>query len=314
MALFGFPTQKTQAAPSQGTSDFIIDVGVADFEDRVLKASMTKPVIVDFWAPWCGPCKQLMPVLETEINAAGGDVILAKVNIDENPELAQALRIQSVPTVMAFFQAQPVTGFTGARPQSDIKNLIGQLVKLARSAMPDALDIPKSLQEAATFLATGQVMEAQELYMHVLAQDEINAPAYVGLVRCLIEADAVDQADEMVLNAPDDIAKSPDFAAAKTALTLAKGAGEAKKRLTPLMDSVEKSPENYQARFDLAGAQFAAGERAQAIENLLYILQKDRGWNDDAARKELLKFFEAMGFADPLSIDGRKKLSRILFS
>ncbi len=314
MALFGFPTQKTQAASSQGTSDFIIDVGVADFEDRVLKASMTKPVIVDFWAPWCGPCKQLMPVLETEINAAGGDVILAKVNIDENPELAQALRIQSVPTVMAFFQAQPVTGFTGARPQSDIKNLIGQLVKLARSAMPDALDIPKALQEAATFLATGQVMEAQELYMHVLAQDEINAPAYVGLVRCLIEADAVDQADEMVLNAPDDIAKSPDFAAAKTALTLAKGAGEARKKLKPLMDSVEKSPENYQARFDLAGAQFAAGERAQAIENLLYILQKDRGWNDEAARKELLKFFEAMGFADPLSIDGRKKLSRILFS
>jgi putative thioredoxin len=255
-----------------------------------------------------------MPVLETETNAAGGDVILAKVNIDENPELAQALRIQSVPTVMAFFQAQPVTGFTGARPQSDIKNLIGQLVKLARSSMPDALDIPKALQEAAAFLAAGQVMEAQELYMHVLAQDEVNAQAYVGLVRCLIEADAVDQADEMVLNAPDDIAKSPDFAAAKTALTLAKGAGEARKKLTPLLDAVEKAPENHQARFDLAGAQFAAGERAQAIENLLYILQKDRGWNDEAARKELLKFFEAMGFADPLSIDGRKKLSRILFS
>lgn len=315
MALFGFPSspKKEEAqAPAQGL--VVFDVTTAAFESSVLKASMENPVLVDFWAPWCGPCKQLMPVLEQEVRAAGGEVLLAKVNIDENPELAQALRIQSVPTVMAFFQGQPVTGFTGARPASDIKNLITQLVSLARSARPDALDIPAALKQAAQSLAQGDVMAAQDVYIRILSQDEANAEAYVGMVRCLVAADALEQAQAMIDGAPDLIAKNPALQSARTALELAKGAGEASRQLKPLLESCLNNPENHQARFDLACAQFAANQKGEAIDTLLLIIQKDRGWKDDAARKELLRFFEALGFSDPLSIEGRKKLSSLLFS
>jgi putative thioredoxin len=255
-----------------------------------------------------------MPTLEAEVNAAQGDVLLAKVNIDDNPDLAQALRIQSVPTVMAFFQGQPVTGFTGARPASDIKNLIGQLVKLARSSMPDAIDVPAALTQAATLLADGALMDAQTLYAQVLQQDPNSAEAYVGIVRTMIAADALEEAEALIVQAPELIAKHPSFTAAKTALDIAKGAGEAVSRLKPLLHKVEADPADPQARFDLAQAQFAAGLRGEAIDNFLMMIKADRGWNNEAARLELLRCFEALGFADPLAVEGRKKLSRLLFS
>jgi putative thioredoxin len=314
MGLFGMSSSKKTAPEGVLPTGPIFDVTTKDFETLVLKASLEKPVLVDFWAPWCGPCKQLMPVLEAEVNAASGEVLLAKVNIDENPELAQALRIQSVPTVMAFFQGQPVTGFAGARPASEIKNLITQLMTLARSARPDALDIPLALKDAAAHLAQGSFSEAQELYIRVLQQDEQNVDAYNGLVRTLIEAGALEQAEGMVHGAPEAIAKHPSFAEAKTALEIARGAGEAAKKLKPLLQKVEKSPEDHAARFELAQAMFAGGDKAGAVEHLLEIMRKDRAWNDDAARKELLRFFEALGFSDPISVEGRKKLSRLLFS
>lgn len=313
MALFGIPSPKkaTPAAPSDG---IVFDVTTADFQDRALKASLEKPVMVDFWAPWCGPCKQLMPVLEAEVRAAGGDVLLAKVNIDENPDLAQALQIQSVPTVMVFFQGQPVTGFQGARPASEIKTLIAQLVKLARSAKPDALDIPAVLKEAADFLVAGDIRAAQDSYIQILSQEPENIDAYVGMVRVLIASGALEEAQAYVERAPEDIAKNPALASARTALELALGASAAAARLQPLLKKVESDPADHQARFDLAAARFAAGQKAEAIDDLLHIIKADRAWNEEAARKELLRYFEALGFADPLSVQGRKKLSAVLFS
>ena len=314
MALFGISQPKKNAAPAPAQNGAIFDVTTQEFEARVMQASMQKPILVDFWAPWCGPCKQLMPILEAEVNAVNGYVLLAKVNIDENPELAQALRIQSVPTVMAFFQGQPVTGFTGARPASEIKNLIAQLVKVAKGTQPDAIDIPASLAQAANALAQSDYQTAQEFYIQILQQDPDNVEAYVGMVRTLIGVGAIDHAEQFVAGAPEKIAKNLNFTAAKTALDIARGAGEANKKLKPLMQAVEKDSGDHQARFDLATAQFAAGQRAEAIDNLLFIIGKEKGWNDEAARKELLRCFEAMGFADPLSAEGRKKLSRLLFS
>lgn len=316
MALFGFspPKDKTPPAPVAAPTGISFDATTANFESLVMQASMQKPVLADFWSPRSPACKQLMAVLESEVAAAGGEVLLAKINIDDNPDLAQALRIQSVPTVMAFFQGQPVTGFAGARPQAEIKNLIAQLVKLARSAKPDAIDIPAALKQAAAFLAAGEHGGAQELYIQVLQQDDNNIDAYNGLVRVMIDAGAIEQAETMVAQAPEAISKNPAFAAAKTALDLAKGAKEAASKLKPLLQKVQAAPNDHQARFDLATAQFAGGERAAAIDNLLAIIAADRTWNDESARKELLRFFEALGFADPLSAEGRKKLSRLLFS
>ncbi len=313
MGLFGLGSSAPTPPPAEDMG-YCYDITAEEFQSRVLEASMQVPILVDFWAPWCGPCKQLMPILEAEVNAANSDVLLAKVNIDEQPQLARALQIQSVPTVMAFFQGQAVTGFTGARPASEIKNLIAQLIKLSRSTKPDAVNIPEMLQKAAECMAMGEERFAQEAYIQILQQDPNNIEAYNGMVRALISAGAIEHAQHYVTEAPELIAKNPAFAQSKTALDIALKSKEAAKGLAPLLKTVASSPDDYQARFDLAQAQFASGDKAGAIDNLLELIRRDRTWNEEAARKELLRYFEALGFADPLSVDGRKKLSRILFS
>ncbi len=298
--------------PDAAQDNLIFDVTGPEFEQKVLHASMEAPVIVDFWAPWCGPCKQLGPVLEAAVMAAGGQVTMAKVNLDENQELAQALRIQSVPTVFAFFQGRPVDAFQGAKPESEVKAFVAQLVKLAKSSAPDAIDIPEALAMAAQALADEDFGAAQAIYAQVLSQDETNADAYAGLIRTYIAAGVNEQAQALIENAPPEIAKSSAFEAAKSALELAEASPSGS--LEDLAIKVTRAPDDHEARFDLAMAEFTGGRKEEAIDNLIEIIRREREWEDEKARKQLLKFFEALGPSDPLSIKGRRKLSSVLFS
>jgi putative thioredoxin len=309
-----FGNKQTPPAPEAANagSAFIFDVSSVEFEAKVLKASLQKPVIVDFWAPWCGPCKQMMPTLEKAVNELGGEVLLAKVNIDENPDLAQALRIQSVPTVYAFLGGRPVDAFQGAQPESQIKAFLHKILQASRQMQPDALDIPAALKGAAAALAAGDLITAQNIYVQILGQDEQNAQAYVGLVRVFIAANELDQAKGMVESVPDEIAKNPAFAEAKTALELAMNKPSGK--TAEFESKLSQNPDDHQTRLDLAAALFADGKKDAAIEHLLTSIEKNRMWNEEAARKQLLKFFEALGPVDPLVIESRRKLSSLLFS
>lgn len=302
---------------SDGANENIFDVTTANFEDAVLKASMETPILVDFWAPWCEPCKQLGPNLEAAVTATNGKVRMAKINIDENPQLAQAMRVQSIPTVYAFFQGQPVTAFTGNKPASELKMLIDQLSSMARKARPDAINIPETLSIAAKSMAEGHVEVAQGMYMQILGQEEHNADAYAGLVRSFIALGDLEQAGYMLEDAPEPIQKSPAFTAAKTALELAKNAPGAGITDT-LAAAIQKDPADHVSRFDYAIALFSAGQKADAIDQLVEIIRQDRNnekkWEDDKAKTQLFKFFEALGPSDPVTLAGRRKLSSVLFS
>lgn len=316
MALIGLTPPPAPPAPANNAADapdVVFDVGMDAFEARVLKASMDTPILIDFWAPWCGPCKQLTPTLEGLVRENKGAILLAKVNIDENPELAQAFRVQSVPTVIAMFQGQPVTGFVGAQPAGEIRKIIDQLVKVAGSAKPDALDIPATLAAADTALGAGDVAGAQELYATVLAHDEMNVQAYVGLVRTMIAAGDMDQARELVDAASDAMRANAGFAAAQTAIDLAT-AGPANAELGAFLDRIARNPDDHAARIDLALALFAAGDKDAAIDALIESIKRDRAWEDGRAKTQLLQFFDAMGAGDPAVKSGRRKLSAILFS
>ncbi len=306
------PEPTMSATPVASNGALIFDVSTQDFEARVITPSMEKPVIVEFWAPWCEPCKQLLPLLEKAVNAAGGAVLMAKVNMDDNQELASAMRIQNVPMVFAFFQGKPIDGFQGVVPESQITAFIDKAVQAARAAQPDALDIPESLKAAALAASEKDFAAAQAIYAQILQQDEKNVQGFVGLVRLYIAADALDQAAQMVEHAPDEIAAAPGFKDAKTALELAQAKPE--EPVDALIAAVEAKPDDHQTRIDLAGALFAGGQQDQAIEHLLESISMNREWNEEAARKALLKFFEALGHSDPLVIAARKKLSTILFS
>ena len=287
----------------------IKDVTTASFEADVIKASMEAPVIVDFWAPWCGPCKQLAPALEKAVAGARGKVRLAKINIDENPDLAQALRIQSIPTVYAFFQGRPVDAFQGALPESQVKQFVDRLA--AQTGGND--DIAAVLDQAAQLLAAGNADDAIQLYQAILGEAPETPAAFLGLIKALLAKDNLAEAKNVLAQAPKAIAGHADIAAAKAAIDLAEQASSAGP-IGPLLAAVERDPADHQARLDLAAALYAGGKHQEAIDHLLESIKRDRAWNDGEARKQLVKYFEARGPLDPLTVAGRRRLSSILFS
>ncbi len=285
------------------------DATTQSFAADVIEASQQTPVIVDFWAPWCGPCKQLAPILEKTVRDAGGKVALVKINIDENPEIAQQLRIQSIPAVFAFDKGQPVDGFMGAQPESQIKRFVERLVG---PMGPSPLE--QALEQAKDALDAGDFATASNIYGQILRQVPGEAAAIAGLVRCLVGAGDLQEARELVDGLDDETLKNADVESAVSALALAEQAGEADGDTAELQARLAQDPGDHQARFDLAMAYHGAGRNEQAIDELIEIIRRDREWNDEAARQQLLKLFEALGHADPLTVAGRRKLSSILFS
>jgi putative thioredoxin len=287
---------------------YIQDSGTATFTADVLEASRTQPVIVDFWAPWCGPCKQLTPLIEKVVTAAGGAVKLVKVNIDDNPELAQHLRIQSIPTVYAFKDGQPVDGFAGALPESQIKAFVE---RLAGPAGPSPIE--QILGEAEAALDSGDLSMSAQGFAAILQEEPANARAIAGLARCYLRSGDVEHARQTLDMAPDEAKSDQAIASAQAELDLAGAAGD-QSEIAALRAGVERDPRNHQARFDLALALSGAAQHEEAMSELLEIVRRDRHWNDDAARKQLLTIFEALGPTDELTVEGRRRLSTILFS
>ena len=289
-------------------ADVIKDTTTQTFMTDVIEESKRQPVLVDFWAPWCGPCKQLTPVLEKAVKAAKGKVKLTKMNIDEHPAIPGQMGIQSIPAVIAFVDGQPADGFMGALPESQVVAFLERLTK--GKIADDGQDLLKAADAA---LVEGNATAAAEIYAQLLAEDSANVHALAGLARCYVETGALEQAKQTLALVPEAKRNEAPVAAARAALEVAEQA----KSLGPLAELEEKvlaNPLDHQARFDLAVALNAKGRREDAANHLLEIIRRDRKWNEDGARKQLVQFFEAWGFADPAAVDGRKRLSTILFS
>ena len=304
MALIVDPNSSPDAAAPAG--DLIKDSSTATFMADVIEASAQVPVIVDFWAPWCGPCKTLGPAIEKIVRQGGGIVRLVKINVDENQDLAAQMGVRSIPAVFGFRQGRPVDGFAGAVPESQIRSFVDRLTGGAKAPV-DTL-----LEQAKAMLDAGDPATATRLYAQALNEDPGRPAAVAGMIRCFLAVGDTARAREAVNSLPDDILRDPEVAGAVSALELSEQAPEGDG--DALAEKVEADPDDHQARFDLALALYGAGQTESAIEHLVEIVRRDRAWNDDAARKQLLKIFEALGFDHPMAVDGRRRLRAILYS
>ena len=295
-----------------GDADLIKDTSEATFMADVVEASQTVPVIVDFWAPWCGPCKTLGPMLEDAVRAAKGAVKMVKINVDEAQQIAGQLQIQSIPTVYAFFKGQPVDGFQGALPQSEIKAFIDRVIKAGGVAAPGE-ELSEAVAAADDMLAEGAAQDALDTFAAILGEDPNHAGAYGGMVRAYIALDQLDQAEAHLNGAPIEISKAPELEAAHAQLQLARQAADAGP-VAELQAAVDASPDDMQARFDLAQALYAHGDTQAAVDQLLTLFGKDREWNDGAAKTQLFTIFEALKPNDPIALNGRRKLSSMIFA
>ncbi|MEO3435380.1 co-chaperone YbbN [Inquilinus sp. CAU 1745] len=299
------------AAPA----DLVKDTDAASFSADVIEASMTTPIIVDFWAPWCGPCKTLGPLIEKAVRAARGKVKLVKLDIEANPQnqaLAAQMRVQSIPAVYAFFQGRPVDGFVGALPESQIKSFIDKLIAMTGDGGAD--DLAAALDQAKAALEGGDVQTAGAIYQQILEIEPENATALAGLARCMIALGQPDRASEFLDALAPELLAKPEIQSVRTQLDLAAQTAGADARLPELTDRLAREPDDHQARFDLAMAAYGAGRREDAVDALLEIIRRDREWNEGAARVQLLKLFEAFGQTDKLTVQSRRRLSSLLFS
>jgi len=298
------------AAP-QAVPDLIKETTTQTFVKDVIEESKRQPVLIDFWAPWCGPCRQLTPILEKVVRAAKGKVKLVKMNIDEHPAIPGQMGIQSIPAVIAFVGGQPADGFMGAIPESQVNAFIEKLTRgVPAIGEPNVADI---LKEADAVLNEGDAAAAAQIYAEALAVDSTNIAALAGLAKCYVTSGAIEQAKTTLAMVPESKRNDAAVKAVQASIDLAEQA-QSVGPVGDLEKKVAANPRDHQARFDLATALNAQGKRAEATDQLLEIVRRDRKWNDDGARKQLVQFFEAWGGADEATVEGRKRLSTILFS
>jgi putative thioredoxin len=297
-----------QTTTSDAPSDLIKDSSEATFMQDVIEASQDIPVIVDFWAPWCGPCKTLGPALEAAVQAAGGRVKMVKIDVDQNQGIAGQLRIQSIPTVYAFHKGQPVDGFQGALSGSEIAEFVGRVADLGGDG-----GLSEAVEVAEGMLAEGAASDAAQTFAAILGEDPINAPAYGGLIRSHLALEALEEAETLITNAPEEIANAAEIEAAKAQLELLKQAANAGPE-AELRAAVDANPDDNEARLELAKALHAGGDIEGAIDALLELFGRDREWNDGAAKAQLFTIFDTLKPEDPLVLAGRRKLSSMIFA